>query len=147
GQRRISPDTVFIVEQGGPARDTPLPALHVPPSPGAAAVLPQLFLRVERAGKGRNRLADHLVVRRPARRFHLKALVPDLADPGVVVADQVVARLRGADGERRDRDAGGGTEGGHATHGTLLSEMLNQPPVNRGVACIFRYGAATERVR
>src|SRR5205809_6396984 len=93
-------------------------------SPGAVAVLPQLFLGVERGGKGWDRLADDLVVRRPPRRLHLEALVPDLTDAGVVPADQVVAGLCGADGEGNDRDAGGGTEGGHATHGSLLSENV-----------------------
>src|SRR4051812_33962100 len=116
------------------------------PSPGAVAVLPQLLLRIKRGGEGLDRLADYLVVRRPPRRLHLEALVPDLADAGVVPADQVIAGLRGADREGRDRDAGRGTEGGHATHGILLSGNV-EPASGRspGRRIIFRYGAAMKR--
>src|SRR4029077_16139597 len=103
----------------GTARSTPLPTLRPacsserrPPLPGAAAALAHRFLRGHRLGERRERLADDLVVRRPPQRLHRPLIVPDLADAGVVPADQIIAGLRRAcDGKGCDGDAGGGTEG------------------------------------
>src|SRR5689334_19120775 len=91
-----------------PAR--PAQALEATP-----AALEHAVLDRQHARQTRMRPADIAVVGRPRPRR--QAVVPDLADAGAVPADQMKRGLRGTDDdERGQRDGGGGTEGGEATH-------------------------------
>src|SRR5665213_3009498 len=77
-----------------------------------------VVLDVERYDEGRHRVADDAVVRRPRR--DRNRLVPDLAESGVVPADQaIIGPCRAGGGKRGQGNGGGGAKHGNATHGVM----------------------------